>query len=278
MSKSKGAYGYGQAYVALSRVKKMSALNIVKYNRMQIKADPNVASFMTAMAMKNIGALQLGFTGHHQAGTTITHQNIESCASNQKDIDVHEELHASDVVCLTETHLRPGQCWPLHKISSDAFTIYRMERSAMSGGGIAICVKSDISSCCIAASSIISCEFIHVLVNISQPLHILCCYKRPISSLEEFTDILTTYIQNNVPSGLPCVIVGDFNNDLLNEKESRRFLSLMSGVGFTQIIEEFTTDRGTLVDHVYVQNVDVLKKTVRDCYYSYHDTVTVTIS
>ena len=75
-------------------------------------------------------------------------------------------------------------------------------------------------------------------------------------------------------SSLPCVVVGDFNDDILHQTESR-IVSFMSSHGYTQIVDSPTTARGTLIDHVYCSSGLPGKPIVQvlDTYYSDHDTV-----
>ena len=74
---------------------------------------------------------------------------------------------------------------------------------------------------------------------------------------------------------MPCVILGDFNEDLIHQPHSR-LLDLMSDYDFTQLVESPTTAQGTLIDHVYYrtpsQSRNIMVQ-VQDTYYSDHDTV-----
>ena len=68
--------------------------------------------------------------------------------------------------------------------------------------------------------------------------------------------------------------MGDFNIDLLSHNHDRRLSNLMSTNGFAQLVKTPTTDRGTLIDHVYCNSSlqDILIE-VDDCYYSDHDII-----
>ncbi len=79
-------------------------------------------------------------------------------------------------------------------------------------------------------------------------------------------------------SDVPTVVLGDFNEDLLQKPDSR-VLSLMSSNGYAQLVQSPTTDRGTLIDHVYYNRPSgntVVQ--VHDTYYSDHDFVYCSIS
>ena len=70
------------------------------------------------------------------------------------------------------------------------------------------------------------------------------------------------------------IVLGDFNEDLL-AKPNSRLVTLMAQYGYSQLVPIPTTDKGTLIDHVYCKtqlthHIDV---NVSDAYYSDHDTV-----
>ena len=70
------------------------------------------------------------------------------------------------------------------------------------------------------------------------------------------------------------VVMGDFNDDVLSTSSSR-VEQFMLSQGYTQLVRQSTTDRATLIDHVYFseQISDDVVVQVRDVYYSDHDAV-----
>ena len=92
-------------------------------------------------------------------------------------------------------------------------------------------------------------------------------------SLDAFLSALVAILNHITMSNIPTVVLGDFNEDLLQKPDSR-VLSLMSSNRYKQLIETPTTDRGTLIDHVYYNRPsDNTVVQVHDTYYSDHDTV-----
>lgn len=73
---------------------------------------------------------------------------------------------------------------------------------------------------------------------------------------------------------LPCLIMGDFNQNISNGNSSIKLL--MEKNGFNQLVTEVTTDSGTLIDHVYVKDINV-KIAMIPTYYSYHEALELTI-
>ena len=65
---------------------------------------------------------------------------------------------------------------------------------------------------------------------------------------------------------MPCIVLGDFNEDFLAKADSR-LVTLMSQYEFSQLVQTPTTDRGTLIDHVYYNGPsDHVKLQVNDTY------------
>ena len=74
----------------------------------------------------------------------------------------------------------------------------------------------------------------------------------------------------------PCIILGYFNEGILNHPNSS-IDRLISSYGFTQLVNKSPTmPQGTLLDHVYYKNENASSNIVikvHDTYYSDHDTV-----
>ena len=69
----------------------------------------------------------------------------------------------------------------------------------------------------------------------------------------------------------------DFNENLLIKKKTP-LLDLMSSYRYTQIVTKPTTDQGSLLDHVYINEVNICHTVdILDTYYSDHDAVLLTL-
>jgi len=68
------------------------------------------------------------------------------------------------------------------------------------------------------------------------------------------------------------ILMGDFNNDAL---KSNSLCSFMSDHGFVQLVEKPTSENGTLIDHVYVKNINnfSVHTSVVPVYFSTHEGV-----
>ena len=67
------------------------------------------------------------------------------------------------------------------------------------------------------------------------------------------------------------IVTGDFNEDLM--KGQKTISNLMSRNDYQQIITQATTLGNTLLDVIYVKDVNVRNSGIFQTYYSYHDSV-----
>ena len=95
----------------------------------------------------------------------------------------------------------------------------------------------------------------------------------PIDDLLDIIRTILTHLQN---SDSVSIIMGDFNEDLLANPDSN-LAALMTQCGFSQLVHTPTTDKGTLIDHVYCDSPmpQCAHIHVADTYYSDHDTIVI---
>ena len=72
------------------------------------------------------------------------------------------------------------------------------------------------------------------------------------------------------------LVVGDFNDDLMGN--TTKISSCFEKNGFNQLIDQPTTDQGSLLDHVYFKRVSLIQTEVCDTYYSDHDCTIIAIA
>jgi hypothetical protein len=109
-------------------------------------------------------------------------------------------------------------------------------------------------------------------------LIVVVVYRPPSKSMLRFVELLESLIQMMPPS-IPTVVLGDFNQDLL-EKHVSPLMRLMLFYEFHQFVQRPTTDMGTLLDHIYFKTGPSKENTVVDVvdtYYSDHDATFLTI-
>ena len=121
------------------------------------------------------------------------------------------------------------------------------------------------------ASSGIEGIVVDVLLPNASHLQISLLYRSPTSALQQFIVVLTELLSRLSSTNSATIVLGDFNEDVLSKPNST---SIMSNHGFTQLVHTPTTDRGTLIDHVYYNRAyENLVVQVCDTYCSDHDSV-----
>ena len=107
-------------------------------------------------------------------------------------------------------------------------------------------------------------------------MQIAVVYRSPSVPRATLITVLTRLLRHVTLCSIPCVILGDFNEDIVYHQNSA-ILPLMSSFSFQQLVQYPTTSQGTLIDHVYYRNTSGSAMfaivQVQDTYYSDHDTV-----
>ena len=105
MSPEKGIYAPGQAYVALSRVKKLVKLHIVNYTCTQIQISPNVAYQMERLWTNVLSQIPPHLFQIVIGHVNILHLNIGNMQRKMDNIREDEILKFADRISINETHL-----------------------------------------------------------------------------------------------------------------------------------------------------------------------------
>lgn len=80
---------------------------------------------------------------------------------------------------------------------------------------------------------------------------------------------------------IPLVILGDFNINLMeNNSEQKSLLKYMiTGKGYSQLINQYTTDYRTQIDHIYTNIQQYVKsKGTLESYYSDHKPIFISLN
>ena len=121
-------------------------------------------------------------------------------------------------------------------------------------------------------------ELIIIKINVNnRELFIISVYK----SQTHPTNTWTTKMKHllDLYTNQRLCIIGDMSEDLFSQ-HSKPITTMFTAQNMKQHVYTATCDSGTLIDHVYTNNITeshVLTET-NDCYYSDHDIVTCIIS
>ena len=119
-------------------------------------------------------------------------------------------------------------------------------------GGVLICVPRRMNPTHVQRFGIEALSTTIHIQNLGK-LKIAVVYRSPRILQATLISILHRLLRHVSMSNLPCIILGDFNEDILRHQNSA-LLSLMSNFTFTQLVQSPTTAQGTLIDHVYYRN------------------------
>ena len=196
--------------------------------------------------------------------------NVRSILSKLPDIKADNSLRSASILCFCETWLNASQ--PSPTLLHDQIDI---RITCENKGGVIICVPSEMcpsNTHRFATNGIEAVSATLELPNINN-LQIAVVYRSPSVSQTALITVLSRLLTHVSLCNTACVILGDFNEDILHRQNSA-LMNLMSSFGFKQLVKLPTAAQGTLIDHVYYKNQSSSNIVqVQDTYYSDHDTV-----
>lgn len=270
-------FNSGQAYVAFSRVKTLDGLYLLGFNPLSIKASEKVKDEMSRLQNELIDANNLELVHHSPCNeTTIAFLNVRSIMAKVEDIKVDTILQNASILAFCETWLAPNQESPFIR---QGHTIFRCDRNFdNTHGGVLLSVPQIM---CPENTFKINRPGIEILANsvtlTNQLLiQIVLIYRSPNVPLRDLLQAMIDLL-NSIDCFLPTIIIGDINEDVLDDT-SNVFVTFMNENSYEQMVKSPTTDRGSLIDHVYCNNIlGNIITNVSDCYYSDHDIVLCTV-
>ena len=175
----------------------------------------------------------------NRKGLGLVHWNIRSLIQNEK-LD-HLKIFISqadpDIMVLTESWLK--QKHSDSEVSLNDYNLFRIDRIASGGGGVAIYVKACLSVIVLKAITIEKCfEFIALKVNLgpNNSLIIIGVYRPPSAkpeAIDKLGDLISPYFNNEM------LILGDMNQDW-KTNASDKLKEVCSNLNLTQLITEPT--------------------------------------
>lgn len=191
-------------------------------------------------------------------GLSIYYANCRSLLPKINEIRGIAMNNRLDIIALTETWLDSEvfDC----EVDIPSFRLLRGDRSHQ-GGGVALyvseslVVKSYHSHC--------SLEFLSAAISTFQGVLLVGLFYRPPSSGSSLDDLESLLTGLDLLAYKSCVILGDFNIDLLKASDSLplELLGIMSGLGLSQLVGEptrSTASSSSLIDHVYVSGREMV--------------------
>ena len=289
-------FSAGQAYVILSRVVSLNGLVIQGFDEKYIYCNEAVAEAMNKMSSyvieydyeevdnENVGNV-IEFGECYR--TSMVMHNIQGLEAHFMDLKSNTDMLSCDFICLTETWTNGDfHCdnnmveykWyhQTRNASYDNSSTVRSMLKEQCHGGVAVCGKKTRVFRRLNLP-INNLEYIAFVIygnpNLILPIVVVVLYRPSSYTLKEFVDVLEVMLNEIEKFSSKCIVMGDFNEDIL-QKDSQAKKSMESH-GYKQCVTAATTEKGTLLDHVYVRNIDNIHVGVTPTYYSYHEAVTI---
>ena len=272
-------FAAGQAYVALSRVTSLEGLQILNYNSAAIKKDKRVDTEMLRLQQRPITFVSpIIPTLPEQDFIKISHLNVRGYLDHINNLKTDDVISSADVICLTETHLSKSDTIHLNSQPIKSHGQYRADRvGGVQKGGILIFVNRQIPSTRLNIQ-IPGLEFLATSLspNPNTKIVLITLYRRSSTvSTQEFIAMVEQLLSSTALLHAEVLVVSDFNDDLMGN--TTKISSWFERNGFNQLIDQPTTDQGSLLDHVYFNGVSPIQTEVCDTYYSDHDCTIIAI-
>ena len=267
-------------YVALSRVRNMNGLRILRLNEKKIKVTASVTQEMARL--KSDSTLSLCYTPLYTLPDPvckITFQNARSFHKHFTDLSNDDNILASDVIAIAESRLMSRDSD--HEYELGNFTAFRNDQPPESShvrpphGQITYIRRGRCEKSSIAKFSDPLLEFSMISLTKPSLVQVVSLYKSPACGAEAFRDRMRFDLLPRLDIDAPFIILGDFNYDL--SQEQNEFMSFMHTMFHCrQHVQVPTTPSGTILDLVFT-NCDVSYCKPTYCAWSDHKTLCVAL-
>ncbi|CAI5660898.1 unnamed protein product [Oreochromis niloticus] len=278
----------GMAYVALSRTTSLKGLYITDFDERKIYADPAITDALKNMrhaSFENARPLLQFLKSVVPTVPTLTiiHHNAQGLPTHMEDMRCHHELSLADVLCITETHLSGSSVSPRFQLEQynmatrNRHVSYtnHTDMAKVNGGGVAMYYKTVLT----AESrkylqNVTDLEFVVIKVESPVTALIATVYRPPNYSHVRFLPQMQCLLDSlEMMNCQPIIVCGDFNEDLMS-RGKKPIQELFQSRGYAQLITAATTEKHTLIDHLYIsQPYACLQSGVLNTYHSYHNPI-----
>ncbi|XP_070407786.1 uncharacterized protein [Nothobranchius furzeri] len=265
----------GQAYVALSRVTTLSGLTIQKFDAKRIYCKDDIT-----VAVSRMAPLLSGHTQWDRFNTSVFTfflMNVQSLNRHVKDLAFCTRHLQPSCIAVTETWLTTA-CSDTVKIDGYSFyncprhLSYTSNQAALAAlqdqqrGGVGIYTAQGVAFELLKLQDVNLECLTYKFVSLNLLMAVI--YRPPLYPLSVFQANLVKLLDWLEPQSENVLLMGDFNDDIL---KSSVVLKIVTDRGYAQIVTDPTTERGTLIDHVYIKSkVYEMEAVVMPTYFSDH--------
>jgi len=272
-------------YVGLSRVRNSSTLHILNLNEQKIKVSNSVQTEM--LRLRNEASLtcclpylyMYDSTKCNSNKITILFHNVRSLHLHIEDVAHDYNVQAANVNIFVETTLCSRDDNNMFTLKD--FILYRNDynpsQNTRTKYGTAVYIKNNIQ--CLSDPT--RCNYNDVEITMTvinynhHPLYIIGIYRSSskVTLIRMIEALDYIHSQHNLNTFIPTVILGDFNVNINQSSSEKNALLkyLITEKGYTQLINDYTTDYRTTIDHIYTNIQDQIEISgVLESYYSDH--------
>ncbi|XP_029933202.1 uncharacterized protein LOC115377530, partial [Myripristis murdjan] len=279
----KRVFAPGQAYVALSRVRALSGLIIEDFTEKAIYCKDAIKEALDSMPPFLIEQPKPSLNTHSFSVYLMNVQNLSRHVLDLVSCTQHLQLTC---IAVTETWLTAQSS--LDSVQIEGYTFHSrprglcysssnpklLELKNLEHGGVGL-YSVDNLDCDILQVPDLNLECLVCLCNKFNIL-LAVIYRPPCYPITLFKQNLGKLLDWLHPISNTIVIMGDFNENILKTSSICKF---MGEKGFSQHVTQETTEKGTLIDHVYVKTTQYnVECAVMPTYFSDHEGVACSFS
>ena len=211
--------------------------------------------------------------------------NVRSLHLHIDDVRSDYNIQKADVNIFVETKLCLSDRDETYQLSG--FTLYRNDfnqSSIRTSYGTAVYIKKDLD--CIEIPFRFNFNNVEITAMVlSYPIpniHVVGIYRsKTFVTISQLIDALS-HLHNKVLTDctVPIVLLGDFNINMMQESSEQKALkkSLITDRGYTQLINQYTTDYRTQIDHIYTNVPQIVQSAgTLESYYSDHKPIFISL-
>ena len=262
--KSKFFSQKGMAYTALSRLCTLNGVVLSDVDENKIFCDPEISPALASMQQLNLSPT---------VKSDIAFHNIEGVHNHINDLKNDKRMVESRLICLAETWVCDSNQLPrlqnfcsFNKPRQESFdkSGYYEQFQDQSHGGVGLYYKSS-NDFQLIPNQIKNIEFIVCCLD---GITIVVIYRSPRYKASTFVENLKKLLLN-LSNYDKIIVIGDFNEN--NEKD-KSIDSCFKRYNYVQRVKTYTTEGFTILDKVYVKNVNCNIELI-PTYYSYHEAI-----
>ena len=269
-------------YVGLSRVRNSTNLHILNLNENKIKVSESVQAEIHRLRTEAVLKPSLPNLYQNNQNTkkhvlTVLFHNVRSLHLHIQDVQNDYNVQAADVNIFVETALCSRDQNENFLISN--FTLHRNDFDSSEirpKYGTAVYIKNNIH----VVQDPFRCNYNEVEITLmslhynDMPLYIIGIYRSSskVSNTRLIDALKHVHRVHNLDCSCSKIFIGDFNVNIKSTSaDQKALLNYFITEGYTQLINEYTTDYKSIIDHIYtnIPSPNVLSG-VLESYYSDH--------